>query len=586
MSTNNTSQAWRREQLAAMYPTWPGLTIDRQFDSITKQYPQRACVTGDDGNWTYAEVQSRSLDYASALRALGVTYGDHVSVLFANYASFLPIALAVWRLGAVVVLVNYSLKAKGVGYVIEQSRSKVLITMSQFRDNDYMAMLDELVPDWMTGNLHPYTHLKHIVTFGAARPGILTTDELLINGRSLNQAPISNPANADDVAVIMYTSGTTGRPKGVLKSHDQELRDSYAIALQRAYGTDHSVIFSVPIYHAFGFGIGLLSTFWVGGRAILRPRFQVLDMLQQIEKYRPTDCLLVATMAIAIVEYPQLSSYDLSSLSKCMFSSASAPEWIWPKIKEGLGVSELVTSYGMTEITGSQLMTEPDDDIEKVQHTVGHIIQAGVAGVPAWGQRLARLKIVDPASGLEVAAGESGELYWDTPCATRGYFEMPDATRELYSDDRVWLRSGDVGRMRPDQYVELIGRCKDQYNTGGEVVAPREVEDILNAYPGVSQSYVFGLPDERWGEIGAACVVPEPGVTLTAVELQQWSRERLAKYKWPRRIFFCTEEDLPKTASGKVQKFRLVERALAELAQHSSMKPAPDGLLLSTRGDK
>jgi len=296
----------------------------------------------------------------------------------------------------------------------------------------------------------------------------------------------------------------------------------------------------------------------------MRPIFDPEDIMRNIEKYRPTDALFVPTMAMAIVEHPKLKDYDLSSLFACLSSAAATPRRVWEKLITGLGLTELVTGYGMTETTAAELMTEPDDSIDKLEQTIGHIMNAGVAGIPELGGLVARLRIVDPVTGEDVPPGAEGEFLWDTPMATKGYFAMPEATKALFNEDG-WLKSGDLGRIRSGGYVQLTGRAKEQYKSGGELVSPKEVEGVLCAHKDVAQAYVFGLPDERWGEIGAAFVVPVIGTDPSEAELQQWCKTRLAKFKWPRHVFFCDAENLPKTATGKVQKFRMTELAKQKL---------------------
>lgn len=558
------SKQERREALATTMPTWIDQTIDQAFERAAARFGERPYAFAEDGDWTYAATQQRATWLAKAFRSLGLGHGDRVGLLVANYAIFAPLALAAWRLGASVIPVNYFYRETELDYVIRQSRCKLLVCMAAFRGLDYLAMLDSMAPGWQTDPAVRYPDLRAVVSLGPARPGLVSVEDLLERGREDKLALPPRIAHASDTAVIMYTSGTTGAPKGVRHSHEQQLRNTFGLAMQRAYEDGRRIIFALPLYHAFGFSSGLIGVTWVGGSIVMRPIFDAEDMLRSIQRYRATDALLVPTMAMAMVEHPRLKEYDLSSLYACLSAAAATPRWVWEKLVTGLGVSELVTGYGMTEMTSTEVMTEPDDALDKVEETIGHYLNAGVAGVREWSGDIARLRIVDPATGQDLPPGTEGEMYWKTPLATAGYFEMPEATEALYTEGG-WLKSGDLGRMRPDGYVQLTGRAKEQYKTGGELVSPKDVETILCAHDKVSQAYVFGLPDERWGEIGAAYVVPAPGTSPTAAELQEWCKVRLAKYKWPRHVFFCDDANLPKTATGKVQKFNLVKRALREL---------------------
>jgi fatty-acyl-CoA synthase len=558
--TYHLTKTQRREALAKTTPVWRNETIDEAFSRLARRYAERPYLIAEDAQWSYAETQERSEWLAKGFRALGVGYGDRVALLVANYAVFAPLALAAWRVGAAIIPVNFAYKAGELDYVLKQSRCKLLVTMTTFRDADYLAMLDSVAPQWQRDLASHYPEMRHVVSIGTAREGLTTVDDLMERGRA-DAVPLpQNPAYPSDTAVIMYTSGTTGSPKGVRHSHAQQLRNTYSLALHRAYEDGRRIIFSLPLYHAFAFSVGLLGVIWVGGSVVMRPVFDPEDILRSIQRHRPTDCLFVPTMAMSVVEHSRLKEYDLSSLYACLSSAAATPRWVWEKLISGLGISELTTGYGMTETTATELMTEPDDGIDKVEETIGHLMNGGAAGVPEWGGLVAQLRIVDPSCGQDAVPGSEGELYWNTPFATEGYFEMPEATAALYAADG-WLKSGDIGRIRPDGYVQLTGRAKEQYKSGGELVSPKEVEIVLCTHELVSQAYVFGLPDERWGEIGAAYVVPVVGATPTEAELQEWCKTRLAKYKLPRHILFCDEASLPKTATGKVQKFNLVERA-------------------------
>lgn len=556
----NLSIGERRAALENENPVWRDETLDEAFRRLTAKYGERRYVIADDAIWTYRETQERADWLAKGLRSLGVGHGDRVALLVANYAIFAPLALAAWNLGASVVPVNFSYRAAELEYIIRQSKCKVLVTMETFRDLDYLAMLDQIAPSWEGNPSANFPELRAVISIGNSRRKVMSVEELMSIGKNDEVTLNKSGAKPSETAVIMYTSGTTGAPKGVLQSHDQILRNTYCLAFHRAYEDGRSIIFSLPLYHAFGFSVGLIACIWVGGSVVMRPIFDAEDIMRHIEKHRPTDALFVPTMAMAIVEHPTLEQYDLSSLFACLSSAAMTPRWVWERLIEGLGLTELVTGYGMTEMTVAQLMTEPDDPIDKLEQTIGHVMSAGVAGVPEFGGRIARLRVVDPFTGEDVPEGSEGEFLWDTPTATIGYFEMPEATKALFNPQGL-LKSGDLGRLRSDGYVQLTGRAKEQYKSGGELVSPKEVEVVLCAHKDVSQAYVFGLPDDRWGEIGAAYVVPVVGSTPSEAELQEWCKSRLAKFKWPRHILFCDHESLPKTATGKVQKFMMVKQA-------------------------
>ncbi|MEC9345911.1 MAG: AMP-binding protein [Pseudomonadota bacterium] len=558
--------AERRAALLAMYPEWRRQTLDQAFWAAAARFPDRPFVISDEVTWTYAEVVEQAEAFARGLRARGIGPGDRVALVMGNYPVYIPIAYAVWRLGATLIPVNFAFRAKELGYVIGQSQCKGLITMDSFRGLDYLGMLDELSPGWEQGPTSVYPNLSCIVVLGQTRPGVPTVQDIMAAGRADTVPLAPNTARADDAGVIMYTSGTTGLPKGVLQSHDNLLRNSFAAALHRGFEDGRRIIFALPLYHAFGLVMGVLASSWVGGAVIPELVFDPLSTLRSIQKHKVSDALFVPTMAMAVLEHPAVQDHDLTSLFACLSAAAATPRWVWQRMKEGLDLPELITGYGMTELSAATTLTDPDGTLDQLTDTVGRIVNGGPAGLPELGGIVAEYRTCDPFTGEMLPDGAEGELVCRSPMATSGYFELPERTAELFLPGG-WLRSGDLGRVLPGGFLQLTGRSKELYKSGGELVAPKEVEEVLVAHDGVSQAYVIGLPDERWGEIGAAWIVPTNSPATTEPELIAWCQERLAKFKWPRHVFFTTAEDLPKTPTGKVQKFELIKQAQAILGR-------------------
>jgi fatty-acyl-CoA synthase len=265
-----------------------------------------------------------------------------------------------------------------------------------------------------------------------------------------------------------------------------------------------------------------------------------------------------------VVETARAGRWDLSSLHAVMSAAAVCPARLWREVVEVLGVTELVTGYGMTETSAATTFTMPHDAIETMVETVGRPKPGGVAGDPALGGLLARYRAIDPDTGAETPPGVPGELTVKGPIVTRGYHDADDETAAAF-DGEGRLRSGDLGAIRDDGYLVLTGRIKDLYKCGGEQVMPSEVEAVLTARPEVAQAHVVALPDERMGEVGCAWIVPADGQTPSVDELLAHCRAELSRFKVPAVVLFCGAEELPLTASGKVRKFELAERAGAQL---------------------
>ncbi|WP_183097287.1 class I adenylate-forming enzyme family protein [Nocardioides pelophilus] len=574
--------AERRTALQERFSTWTPRTLDAWLDVCAAQFPERDLVVTDERVLSYAEVAAESRCLADGLATLGVRKGDHVGLLMANHAEFVTMKFAIARAGAVAIPFNFLYRIDELRYVLKQSDCTVLITNAGFQNLDHAGMLDKIVPGWDTpdfperppaGDRAPDA-LRHVVLVerpgDAPRPGAFT-------GTALAKLGEQHPGSADpghrpdDISDLLYTSGSTGSPKGVQVTHDAVLRTGYASALTRAYEDGRRILFSLPCYHMFGYVEGLLSATYVGGAVIMLPSFTAEAYLGAVEKHRATDMLCVPTMAVAMVESTSRHEADLSSLRAILCGSAPAPVWLWEQVERDFGVSEIVTGYGMTECGGAMTLSLPEDELALTSTTVGRPKLAGSAGVPGsehGATGLAALcvyRTVDPLSGEVLPDGTAGELTSSGPTTMLGYHAKPEETAAALHagpDGTVWLHSGDLGRVREDGYLVLTGRSKEVYKSGGELVMPKEVEEVLGAHPGISQVYAVGVVDDRWGEIGCAVVVRAPGPDgdgLDAEGVIAYAKEHLARFKVPKRVEFLDSLKLPTTATGKVQKFRLVE---------------------------
>jgi fatty-acyl-CoA synthase len=573
-----TSIPERRARLAERFAAWTPRTLDAWLDVCAADHPDRPLVITDERTLSYAEVAAESRCLADGLAALGVRRGDRVGLLMANHPEFVTLKLAIARAGAVAIPFNFLYRTDELRYVLAQSDCSVLITNEGFAGLDHAGMLDEIVPGWdasgfaerpAAGGGAP-DGLRHVVLAeregDAPRPDAFTAAALADLGRRNPGAAADAGHAPDDVADLLYTSGSTGSPKGVQVTHDAVLRTAYASALTRAYEDGRRILFSLPCYHMFGYVEGLLSATYVGGAVIMLPSFSAEGYLTAIEKHRATDMLCVPTMAVALVESPLRHEVDLSSLTAILCGSAPAPVWLWEQVERDFGVSEIVTGYGMTECGGAMTLTLPEDDLVLTSTTVGRPKLAGAAGVPGTEHQglsaLAEYRTVDPQTGDQLPLGSVGELVSAGPTTMLGYYAKPDETAaalRVAGDGTTWLHSGDLGRVRPDGYLELTGRSKEVYKSGGELVMPKEVEEVLAGHPEVSQAYAVGVVDERWGEIGCAVIVRTPGASLSAGDVIDHAKAHLARFKVPKRVVFLEAGDLPTTATGKVQKFRLAD---------------------------
>ena len=534
------------------------------------EFADRPLILTDDHVYSYAEVQDWTVRLAAGLIALGVQPGDHVAVDMANFPDVVALKYAVARVGAVSVSVNFLLRHEELRYVLHQSDATVLIIMDEFRGLNYLDALDQMAPGWERdagGDWLP--RLRHIFV---RRTGALPArgrplEDLIELGESISDDTVFERTAAADPfgpSDLLYTSGTTGMAKGVMLQHDAVLRTAYASAYTRAFQDGRRVLFALPIYHVFGYVEATVAVLFVGGAICPHAIFDAAALLRDIGRHQVHELICVPAMTTVVLATAQSAEFDLSSLTT-MFSSGAAhrPE-IWAQILDVLGVDELFTAYGQTETTASTLCTAPGDPIELLMTTNGGPKPAGVAGDPALGGLLAVYRAVHPRTGLDVPPGEVGELIVRGPLVTKGYYKKPDETAAVL-DSEGWLRTGDLGRFDEHGYLTLTGRTKESYRCGGELVVPREVELVLEGYPGVRSAHVVGIPHPRMGEVGCAWIVPAGPDKPDPAALIAYCGTRLARFKVPAVVLFTEPEDLPVTVTGRVQKFRLTERALAAL---------------------
>jgi len=556
----------RRADLRAAHPTWLPRTLDQALREAARRYGDRPLVLTDDRTLSYAETADWAGRLADGLAAAGIRPGDRVGVLMANYLEFVPVKFAIAAAGAVAIPFNYLYRSEELAYVLAQSRCSMLVTMTGFAGLDYLAMLDDIAPGWEHGPTEALPELRQFAllpTDGRSRDGVATVASLTELGQAHPGAAADPGHRPDDVGDILYTSGTTGSPKGVMVTHDAVLRTGYASALTRAYEDGRRILFSLPCYHMFGYVEGLLSVLFVGGAVIPRTAFAPADYFAGIERHRASDILCVPTMTVALLEHPARTRYDLSSVFGILSGAAPAPVWLWERVRADLGITEITTGYGMTEAGGAMTLSRPEDALELHSGTVGAVKLAGAAGLPEHGGALCAYSTVDPMTGEDLPAGAEGELVAHGPTIMLGFWEKPAETDVALAGGR--LHSGDLGRVDEDGYLRLTGRSKELYKSGGELVMPKEIEELLSRHPGVSQAYAVGVPDERWGEAGCVWVVPEAGAVVTEDELLELCRGKLARFKVPKHVLFLTADELPTTPTGKVRKFELVDMAAARL---------------------
>ncbi|MFM9444405.1 AMP-binding protein [Streptomyces acidiscabies] len=515
-----------------------GDTIGANLDRAVARWGSReALVDVPSGRrWTYAEFAADVEELACALLASGVGRGDRVGVWAVNTPEWVLVQYATARAGAVLVNINPAYRTHEVAYVLGQAGVSLLFASVAHKGSDYRAMVEQ-VRGRCPG-------LRETVYFGdpgweefVARGGPVPRGELLAREAELS---------CDDPVNIQYTSGTTGFPKGATLSHHNILNNGYFVGELLGYDEQDRICVPVPFYHCFGMVMGNLAATSHGACVVVpAPSFEPAATLHAVQRERCTSLYGVPTMFIAELNLPDFAAYDLTTLRTGIMAGSPCPVEVMKRVVAEMHMAEVSICYGMTETSPVSLQTRRDDDLEHRTATVGRVLPH------------VEVKIVDPATGVTQPRGRAGELCTRGYSVMLGYWNEPERTAESIDAGR-WMHTGDLGVMREDGYVEIVGRIKDMIIRGGENIYPREIEEFLYAHPKIRDVQIVGVPHETYGEEVLACVVPhDAGDPPTLDEIRGYCAGRLAHYKIPSRVQIL--DAFPMTVSGKVRKVELRE---------------------------
>jgi acyl-CoA synthetase (AMP-forming)/AMP-acid ligase II len=504
-----------------------------------------ATVPGEPGTvrLTYRELAEQAEVATRAFMAAGIEIGDKVAIWAHNVREWVIAAVGIHGAGGVVVPLNTRYKGLEAYDVLSRSHAKVLVGVEEFVGNRYVDMLREEAGD---RPLPPIVLLRGGPVEGTTSwPDFLATASAVTPEAARERAASVKPTDLSD---ILFTSGTTGRSKGVMVTHEQTTRVfttwSNTVGLRRG---DRMLLVN-PFFHSFGYKAGICACILMGATIVPEPAFDVDRVLEHIASERITAFPGPPTVYLAILNHPNRGKYDLSSLRLAVTGAAAVPVEMIERMRKELTFETIVTAYGLSESTGTVTICRPDDDAETISHTSGRAID----GV--------EVKVVDP-DGNEVPPGEPGEIICRGYNVMVGYLDDPKATAEAIDADG-WLHTGDIGTMDERGYVQITDRTKDMFIIGGNNAYPAEIENFLLGHPGIAQAAVIGVPDERMGEVGVAYVIPRAGATVDPDEVITWARGKMANYKVPRRVHVV--DSLPTNPAGKILKFELRARAAAD----------------------
>ncbi len=532
----------------------PWSTIPQLVDDAAIRFGDREAFVDEDRRWTFTQYRDRIHAAARAFMDHDVQPGDRIAVWAPNLAEWAVAALGAHCVGAVLVPVNTRFKGREAVDLLARSSARILFTVTDFLDTDYVAMLNE-VGEGSTGLSDRLPHLDQVVVLrGAVPEGSTAWDNFLAAGDAVDDADRAERSAAvtgDDLCHIMFTSGTTGAPKGAMLRHEAICRAflSWSDVIGLEEGDRYLVV--NPFFHAFGLNSGILACLMKGVTLVPHLVFDVPSVMRRVAEERIS--MLPGPPAIyqTILSHPDVNALDLSSLRLAVTGAAAIPVQMIHDMRERLGFEKVVTGYGLTEASGIATMCRHDDDPVTIAGTSGRAIDD------------VEVRIVD-ADGAECPPGTPGEVVVRGYNVMVGYLDSPEQTAEAIDADG-WLHTGDIGVMDAHGYLDITDRVKDMFINGGFNVYPAEVEHLMLDHPAIAQVAVVGVPDERMGEVGAAFVIAAPDRCVDGEpdpdQIMAWCRDAMANYKVPRLVVVV--DHLPMNASGKVLKFELRDRAAA-----------------------
>jgi acyl-CoA synthetase (AMP-forming)/AMP-acid ligase II len=515
-------------------------TIPQAVERAAARFGGGEALVDGDVRLSFPELAAKVDEAARAMVAWGLEPGDRVAIWAPNMAEWAIAALGTYRAGGVVVTVNTRFKGGEAAQVLGAAGVRLLFTVTDFLDTDYVALLDSVD--------RPANLEQIVVLRGPVPEGSLSWQDLLARAGEVDPGVTAARAAAigpDDVGTIIFTSGTTGAPKGAMLRHGAATRAytawSDVVGLQEG---DRYLIIN-PFFHCFGLFAGILACLLKGATILPHPVFDVPSVMRRVDEERIT--MLPGPPAIyqTILDHPNLADYDLSTLRLSVTGSATVPVEMIRRMRSELTFKTIVTGYGLTETTGITTMCRHTDDPETIARTAGRPIPD------------VEVRVVDD-DGEELPAGEPGEVVARGYNVMAGYYGDPGATATTIDGDG-WLHTGDIGVFDEAGNLTITDRKKDMFLVGGFNAYPAEIENMMMRHPSVGQVAVVGVPDHRLGEVGKAFVVPRAGATVDPEALIAWCRDEMANYKVPRSVEVV--DALPLNASGKVLKYKLREQA-------------------------
>jgi acyl-CoA synthetase (AMP-forming)/AMP-acid ligase II len=521
-----------------------GLTFGAMLKNTAARFPQNMAICLGDTTYTYREFKASVDALAAALLRLGLKRGDRVGVLFPDWPEYSIALYACATVGVVISPMNPLYREMELKTILNHLEAKAFFMPSVWRDFSFTELMDKIRPD--------IPRLEHVIVKGDAKSAwMLDFDALVAEGsaqtETLDAYLKDNPVEADDLLEIAYTSGTTGMPKGAVHTHNTRMLHSKGLASRMGVTADDVWLCMTPLFHTTGNCVVQHTAFLTGGTLVIMGRYSVSVSLREIERTKATVAIGVPTMYIDLMNHQEFEKTNVASLRYVIFTGAPMPPDVALQIVDRFGCG-ILQGDGTTEC-GSNVLTLPNAPVELTAESPGPPLDVGN-----------EVKIADPETGRIVPVNTLGEICHRGPTSFLGYYQNPEKTAESV-DELGWFHAGDLGTMDEGGNLRLKGRIKDMIVRGGENIYATDMEGIVYTYDKVKECQVVGYPDERLGEKTVACVIPKNRQdTITREEIVEFMGGRAVKYLIPDMVI--SFDDFPRTASGKVQKFKLRELVL------------------------
>ncbi len=522
---------------------WRPITIGAALRAAAARSPDRDFIVEAEGaerRFGFKAFDGMVDDLARALLDLGLKRGDHLALWMTNKPEWLLVWLAAARIGVALAPINTRYKADEAAYILKQADAKALFVMDRYWDIDYLAMVRAIRPG--------LPDLAHVVLWGDRAPEDMTAlNDLLARGRSSNAdlAAAEAAITPDDPLIIVYTSGTTGQPKGAVHSH-VTLRNAENICRWMHIEEGDVILGHMPFYHVAGAIASVEPAILKAATIVTMAHWEPAEAIRVIARERVNVMGGIPTHFIDLIDQKRRDPVDTKCLKSAWIGGADVSPTVAQAARDLLGLDALMAVYGMTETSACTTLARFEDPLE---------VTCDNRGLPV-GEF--EVKVVDLQTRADLPAGQEGEVCVRGHIVMLGYYKNPEATAEAIDKDG-WFRTGDLGRFDDAGYLKITGRAKEMFIVGGSNAYPAEIEQAIQAHPAVKQAVVVGAPHPRLGEVGHAFVQTEDDAAATAEEIVAWCRERLADYKVPRRVVFV--EDFPRTSTGKIQRFVLAAEA-------------------------